>query len=405
MDRYKQGFETMHKYQIHKIKAMFVSQVTEARYFESIKEETIEEVKKSFLTGLIIFWLYSLFDFLFFKKSDTGPLFLSQVFATVSTVILVLFLKRVNTFQFFYGLISFNLFILLGVAILTFIYQPADPTQMALVQLIFIMAITLLIPNTFVNSMFISIVSGIIFSYINFLNSAHLDSSLMIIFGAFFAYNIFIFQFDRKSQILNRLKFRELVKEQKYIRVLSKEILKRTELEKKLTEMACTDSLTGACNRGYFIDMAEHEKRKSHRQGTSLSVMLIDIDDFKAINDTFGHAIGDKALKKFMKICKSTIRESDVIGRLGGEEFAILCSDSDLKQTFEIAKRLCNNVNNQTLKLEYHFTISIGVAEVRAEYKSIDKALHMADLALYEAKKEGKNRAKVAEAGKHGASR
>jgi diguanylate cyclase (GGDEF)-like protein len=195
---------------------------------------------------------------------------------------------------------------------------------------------------------------------------------------------------------VQRLKFRELVKEQKYIRVLSKEILKRMELEKKLTEMAHIDSLTGACNRRYFMDIAEHEKRKSHRVGSPLSIILIDIDDFKVINDTYGHAVGDMALKKFMKICKSTLRESDVIGRMGGEEFAILCIDSDKMQTLEIANRLCKNIEVQTINLKYHFTVSIGVSEIKPEYKSIDKALHLADLVLYEAKREGKNQVKVA---------
>ncbi|MDH4262880.1 MAG: GGDEF domain-containing protein [Spirochaetia bacterium] len=386
----------MHKYQIDKFRAVFKSKVTEARYFESIVNEIIPEVKQSFIIGLSVFWLYSIADFLFFNKETFTFFLFLKLIPTFSTLALILTIKKIKSSKIFYTIILFNLFVFLGFVVFFFIAQPTEPLQMALTQMVVIMGVTLLIPNTFVYSMLISIISSIVFAYIDILKSTDSMVNSVIIISSFISYNIFIFQFILKAHLVQRLKFIELHKEQKYIRVLNKEILKRIALEKKLTKMASIDSLTGACNRRNFIDIAEHEKRKSHRFGTNLSLILIDIDDFKAINDTYGHATGDLALKKFMKICKSTLRDSDVIGRMGGEEFAILCIDSDKKQTEQIASRLCKNIYKNTAKLQYRFTISLGVCEIKPEYKTIDKALHLADLALYEAKKGGKNCVKIA---------
>lgn len=383
----------MHKYQISKIWGVFKSKVTEARYFESIRNNIIPEMRNGFIIGIAILWFYSFLDFLVLGKPTSTGLVIAKIIPTMTSALIIYFSKRIKSFQLFYWLITLNLFLFLAVAVYIFLEQSATPIQMALTQIIFIMGVTLLIPNRFINLVLVSLSSSLIFTYIDITNPRSVHADNFIIIAAFISYNIFLFQFDLKAQIVSRLKFRELVKEQKYIRVLNKEILKRIELEKKLTEMACMDSLTGACNRRFFLDLAEHERKKCIRLNSALSIMVIDIDDFKIINDTYGHAIGDKALKVFMKICKSSLRESDVIGRLGGEEFAILCSESNKHQTMEIASRLCKKINEQTSKFEYHFTISIGVAEVKKEFKTIDKALHLADLALYEAKRTGKNRA------------
>ena len=386
----------MPKYEINKYQAVFKSRVTEARYFESIKNETIPELIKSFLIGLSIFWLYSILDFLLAGEIQGATLLKVKLIPTFSTILFIYFVKRIKYYLFFYFAILLNLLIFLGVAVYGFLISPANPLEMALTQLIFIMGVTLLIPNTFLYSLLVSIIASSLFIYIDLSKGSLPPSSILIIISAFFAYNIFIFQFDRKTQIVRRLKFRELVKEQKYIRVLHKEIVKRMELEKKLTEMACTDYLTGAYNRRFFLDIAEHEKRKSSRHQSPLSIILFDIDNFKIINDTYGHGVGDRALKKLMQICKETLRQSDIVGRIGGEEFAVLCVESNKEQALEIAKRLCKNIEEKTARLNYHFTVSMGVSEIKSDHKSVDRALHLADLALYEAKREGKNQVKVA---------
>ncbi|MDH4199430.1 MAG: GGDEF domain-containing protein [Spirochaetia bacterium] len=386
----------MPKYEIDKYQGIFKSRVTEARYFESIKEEIIPEIKKSIFIGLGIYWLYSILDFILPSAEKPYLLLLLKIIPTISSLLLINLLKRIKNYNLFYLFILFNLFIFVGEAFFFFQTGYADPAEMALTQLIFIMGVTLLIPNSFAYSMAISIVSSVVFFYVDIARDPLIYSNIFIIGFAFATYNIFFSQFARKTQIVRRLKFRELAKEQKYIRVLHKEIIKRVELEKKLTEMACRDSLTNCYNRGFFLDIAEHEKRKTLRQGTPLSIMLLDIDDFKVINDTYGHAVGDRALRKLIQICKNTLRTGDVVGRMGGEEFAILCVESNKEQTLEIANRLCKNIHDQTARMNYHFTVSIGVSEIRAEHKSVDRALHLADLALYEAKREGKNQVKAA---------
>jgi diguanylate cyclase (GGDEF)-like protein len=231
-----------------------------------------------------------------------------------------------------------------------------------------------------------------IFCYIDISQNKLQYSSIVIILSSFITYNFFVYFFSRKVHLQSRLKFRELIKEQKYIVVLNKEIHKRAELEKKLTELACIDYLTEVSNRRYFMDIAEHEFEKIKRTKEPLSIILLDIDNFKTINDTYGHSVGDLAIKKLVEISQKSLRKTDFIGRIGGEEFAVLCINSTKVETYEVAKRLCKTIEDDSKKFEYHFTVSIGVSEIKPDHPNIDKAMHLADLALYEAKRTGKNK-------------
>ncbi|MDR3395329.1 MAG: diguanylate cyclase, partial [Parasulfuritortus sp.] len=163
----------------------------------------------------------------------------------------------------------------------------------------------------------------------------------------------------------------------------------------ELERQARTDHLTGVSNRGYFMELAEHELRRSVRYGTPLTVFMMDIDFFKQINDRYGHKVGDTVLKKLTEVCLDELREVDIIGRMGGEEFAIILPETVISEGAEVAERLRKTIANTAIPMEaglpLHCTVSIGVTALSSMDDNIDVLLNLADKALYEAKNSGRN--------------
>ncbi len=173
-------------------------------------------------------------------------------------------------------------------------------------------------------------------------------------------------------------------------------ISKRKRLEEELKRQAHKDYLTGLNNRGYFMELAEHELSRTIRYENPLSILMIDIDFFKRINDSHGHKAGDAVLKKLADVCQQTLREIDIIGRVGGEEFAILLPETDKDKALEVAERLRANISDTKVsldnnKLPLNFTVSIGLTMLASKEDTLDVLLSRADNALYEAKNSGRN--------------
>ncbi|OIR00050.1 putative diguanylate cyclase YdaM [mine drainage metagenome] len=174
------------------------------------------------------------------------------------------------------------------------------------------------------------------------------------------------------------------------------DVTDRIALQQKLEDQAQRDFLTGLANRRYFIELAEQELLRTLRYKCDLSVLVLDLDYFKKINDAYGHKAGDLVLQQFARTCQVVLREVDIIGRLGGEEFAVLLPKAAGALAVEIAERLLKAFqddsvtldNNETIK----FTASIGVATLSNESQSIDEMLQEADAALYRAKHAGRNK-------------
>ncbi len=163
---------------------------------------------------------------------------------------------------------------------------------------------------------------------------------------------------------------------------------------------ARTDFLTGVSNRRNFIDLATKEFERSKRYNNSLTAIMIDLDNFKAVNDSFGHAVGDVVLKAVANKCKNMLRDIDLFCRYGGEEFAILLPQTDLEKAKSVAEKLLNEFNNNPIQVaegSIHLTISIGVATTTNNIIHIDNLLNKADLALYQAKGKGRNTIGIAE--------
>ncbi|MBY0572115.1 MAG: diguanylate cyclase [Undibacterium sp.] len=167
-------------------------------------------------------------------------------------------------------------------------------------------------------------------------------------------------------------------------------------LQMRLEHQAHVDYLTGVNNRGYFMEQSEREMKRALRYGEALSLFMLDIDFFKQVNDIHGHKSGDKVLKELARICTSTFRSVDIIGRIGGEEFAILLPETDQEEAMLVAERLRTTINTTVVSLEnglpIHFTVSIGVTALSSREQNIDMLMNCADKALYQAKHTGRNK-------------
>lgn len=183
-----------------------------------------------------------------------------------------------------------------------------------------------------------------------------------------------------------------------WVFLLRNQIIKRKKVEKELqeavkktTKLSITDTLTGIRNRLYLDQFLEEEIQRSQRYGNDLSIILMDIDDFKNVNDQYGHIIGDKFLVDFVGIILPMIRKTDVFGRWGGEEFLIICTETDLHTAVEIAESIRSKIATYVFETVGNETVSMGVAAF-VPNDTIVSILSRADRALYSAKGNGKNR-------------
>lgn len=163
---------------------------------------------------------------------------------------------------------------------------------------------------------------------------------------------------------------------------------------RRLRELSVTDDLTGVYNRRYFYERLNEEWNLVERYGHRLSVMILDIDDFKTVNERFGHLAGDALLKEFPGVVKIGLRKGDIFTRYGGDEFAVILPHTSGQAALTAAEHIRRAMESTDFKAvkSYKFTLSVGVAEVRKETQDAYEAVRRADRALYEAKRRGKNR-------------
>jgi diguanylate cyclase (GGDEF)-like protein len=158
---------------------------------------------------------------------------------------------------------------------------------------------------------------------------------------------------------------------------------------------ARTDDLTGLHNRRYFFELAEREFSLARRHGRALSLIMIDIDHFKRINDTFGHQSGDAVLAHVAQIAAAHRRTGDIVARYGGEEFVLLLPETTAEHALVVAEQLCRAVGAADLDTpggRATLTISGGVAGLGADTQSLEELIRQADRAMYAAKAQGRNR-------------
>lgn len=180
---------------------------------------------------------------------------------------------------------------------------------------------------------------------------------------------------------------------------IKQDITARKHLEAELQTLATTDPLTGLPNRRHFLAQLEQEFARSRRFGEpGIALLMLDLDHFKQINDTHGHAAGDAVLRSFAERMRCSLRKTDLAGRLGGEEFAILLIGSERPSATDFAERLRTQVAADSVEFEgktLRVSVSIGVTQLSTDDATADAALARADVALYQAKAKGRNRVEL----------
>lgn len=181
---------------------------------------------------------------------------------------------------------------------------------------------------------------------------------------------------------------------------IQRDITEWKNLEEELTRLAATDALTGLRNRRAFFDAAATEIARARRYGDPLSLVSIDLDRFKLVNDKYGHAAGDVALVRFAEICRRHVREVDLLARISGEEFALLLPATSQDNAARLAERIRQAVHDIAILADgqsFDFTVSMGVAAYRGKDDSLEDMMRRADDALYRAKETGRDRICTAE--------
>jgi diguanylate cyclase (GGDEF)-like protein len=163
----------------------------------------------------------------------------------------------------------------------------------------------------------------------------------------------------------------------------------------EIRDLAILDDLTQIFNRRYFFEQAVTELERSRRSGSPLAIVLFDVDDFKLINDSYGHLAGDRVLQEMCRICQVVVRPYDVFARFGGEEFVFLLPDTDEARARAFAERLRQLIAGQVVaynEINMQITISVGIAVLNPRGDTLEELIRRADSALYRAKDFGKNR-------------
>jgi diguanylate cyclase (GGDEF)-like protein len=186
---------------------------------------------------------------------------------------------------------------------------------------------------------------------------------------------------DRRGELMGRL-------------LLFRDITERMRLEVELRRIATTDELTGLLNRREFLERAGREFSRSLRYDDAITMLLLDVDRFKDINDQFGHSAGDEALRRLARAGEECVRATDIFGRLGGDEFAVLLLETDIADAVRLAERLRSILDGIVMDTDHgpvSFTVSIGVA-TRDSETTLDELMSRADRSLYRAKRAGRDR-------------
>ncbi|MFH0739186.1 MAG: GGDEF domain-containing protein [Candidatus Omnitrophota bacterium] len=174
--------------------------------------------------------------------------------------------------------------------------------------------------------------------------------------------------------------------------------IKRAILYQRVQELAITDTLSGVFSRRYYLERFKEEIERSQKFNYSFSCLMIDIDHFKNYNDHYGHLVGDAILRELSKTIKENIRQIDLIGRYGGEEFSIILTETDKEQAKFAAERIRHSVESRYIRVydeDLRVTISIGISTFPGDGKQMEALIDNADSALYYAKQNGRNKVSV----------
>ncbi len=352
-------------------------------------------LSKVFGTAFFIPFSISAFSALFITELALTYIFwLSEVVLSIIFLIIIVFSSRkknYDVFMYFIFMISILCCIMLYKLSIIPLYDLSHSNQALILIYIIIMNLILLkYKKMSMKTFFLGNIFLLISGFINYFQDQEYIRQISVIckLAAYFTFYYYFYRliydkFINKVKEANKLKKsinRELNREVK------KQMLHYEIAKEKLLMKSKTDSLTKAYNKEAIINMIDDLIKFKGKE--DFSILMFDIDNFKKINDTYGHINGDICIKSLVNIVRGSIRDVDVLGRYGGDEFLLVLPALDLKEARLVAERLRKNVNTLS---NPKFTISIGVATYPQDGKRVKDLISIADEGLYQSKKSGKN--------------
>lgn len=342
----------------------------EQEYHKQFIEKNLWHYKPFLLVIGIVYFLFIIPDYMYITGAiNLKVIFILRFLFLAETILIIIksdyFLRypRIFMTNTIYEIFAFLIFVFIA-----YIYEPYSFTIHFLGLLIFILLIFFVIPNKLI----IKIIESVLFSIMFYIISLTKISPVQVEFAAFIVYNLIILIICSLSiyriDYLQRINFL---------------------INNRLKKISITDSLTGIYNRYKFDLEMERQINLAKRYGSGFSLIMFDIDDFKEINDQFGHKAGDIVLAEIARIVKKEIRKIDVFARIGGEEFVIILPRTVQKDARILAERLRRKVANYNFLEDLKITCSFGAAEYKGDNK--DSLMMKVDKFLYMAKNEGKN--------------
>jgi len=319
----------------------------------------------------------------------------SRIVASISSLIAIVLVhhqsipKRIDRITFVWGLV-----ILLHMLVIN-LTRPRDYIPVIVWDILTISGIYFLLPIPSQYKILLAFLltgsSGTIWA----LNRVHLvyPYETITVLTAYFFSNVYGIFVTVRHERARRRQYALLSEETKSRRELADRTIELEETQEQLRSLAMTDPLTGIGNRRQFMSQVSEEFERTKRYGESFSLMMIDIDNLKELNDTYGHEIGDEVLRSFAKYCLTSLRSVDRIARFGGDEFIVLLVQTGQEKADEVAVRLMSGIDALEMQFEkevIHITISIGLT-TSDKLSSVEELIKRADQALYKAKIGGRN--------------
>lgn len=350
----------------------FSDKELEKEFFQQDIESVVGYIKLIVLVLGVINTLFVIPDYFLVQDRNAFLLIvLYRIIFIISVFLLFISIKKIKNYKYLehfvtvYEMVGFLLFLLVF-----YEYENPDYLIQCYGVMILILAV-FMVPNRWINMIGVSLFIVITFNLFYFYYMENVNISE---FYAGIVYSLLVLMLSSVFAYRNS----------RYKRIHYFDT-------KELIRLSTTDSLTGIYNRAKFNEEFKQYVCLSKKNNTSLSVIIIDFDDFKGINDTYGHLIGDYVLVECSNLIKKNIRESDIFARWGGEEFVLVLPDMDIKNAFELGERLRGKIENHEFDKELKITCSFGIAELSID-DDTRTILQKADQTLYAAKNSGKNK-------------
>jgi diguanylate cyclase (GGDEF)-like protein len=381
--------------QFHPVTAEFRDVRIEREFRASVLREVQRDSRLTLSVAAVLTVMFLISDYVFLGLSDPFyPLLVVRAVVTAGCLFLAVFLGSSDallTRPWLYSVAP--VLVATGTFFVAWLRPETLPTQLVAVVIV-VMAIYLFAPN-----LIWGMIGSSLYLSAGFLISAWywagVTAGVVVAFGILLvlANAVGYFAAQRVAR-LQRRQYALLVDERHSKHRLMDEVARREALEQRLRDMAQTDDLTGLSNRRHFVDSAQAALLLAREAAAPFSLCMIDIDNFKKINDQWGHACGDRVLRRVAETCREALGAEVPIGRFGGEEFVAALPGTGLDEARLIAERLRTTISDLRFDGEpaaLRVTVTIGVSEVPAEEAELEPVLDRADAALYEGKRSGRN--------------